>query len=80
MREATIEYPTRETVAEFLDSVRARTPSWTWRVPQLKLDRGLEAGRRWTVDRFGSTDVRLEEQIVKRWWIFDLERRRSERE
>ena len=79
VQEAAIEYPTHETVAEFLDSVRARTHSWTWRVPQLKLDRGLEVGKRWTVDRFGSTDVRLEEQIVKRWWIFDLERRRGGR-
>ena len=78
VQEAAIEYPAQETAAEFLDGVQARSPSWTWRVPQQELDRALEVGRRWTVDRFGSVDVRLEEQTRKRWWIFDLEPARSE--
>jgi SAM-dependent methyltransferase len=73
VEEATVEYPNHETVTEFLEVVQAQSPSWTWRVPQRQLAEALDVGRRWTVDRFGSTDVRLEEQIRKRWWIFDLE-------
>ena len=59
-------------MTDFLDAVRARTPSWTWRVSQGQLDAALEAGRRWTVERFGSTDIRLEERVRQRWWVFDL--------
>ena len=67
-----VEYETDETVADFLDAVQARSPSWTWRVPQQQLARAIEVGRRWTVDRFGSVDVRLEEQARMRWWTFDV--------
>lgn len=70
--EAWIDHPTHETVTGFLDAVRARTPSWTWRVSQEQLDAALDVGRRWTVERFGSTDIRLEERIRQRWWVFEV--------
>ena len=70
--EATIDHPTHETVAEFLDAVRARTPSWTWRVSQKQLDAALDVGTRWAVERTGSTDIRLEERIRQRWWVFGV--------
>jgi GH24 family phage-related lysozyme (muramidase) len=70
--EAWIDHPTHETVTGFLDAVRALTPSWTWRVSQEQLDAALDVGRRWTVERFGSTDIRLEERIRQRWWVFEV--------
>jgi ubiquinone/menaquinone biosynthesis C-methylase UbiE len=72
VEEATIDHPANATVAEFLDTVRDRTPSWTWRVSQEQLDAALDVGRRWTVKRFGSTEIRIEERIRERWWIFDI--------
>jgi hypothetical protein len=72
VEEATLDHPSRETVAEFLDTVSARTPLWTWRVPQEQLDAALDVGRRWTVERFGSTDIRIEERIWQRWWVFQI--------
>ena len=72
VEETTIDHPTRETVAKFLDAVRTRTPSWTWRVPQQQLDTAIDAGTRWAVERFGSTDIRLEERIRQRWWVFGV--------
>ena len=73
VREDTIEFETDETVAEFFDTVRARTPSWTWRVPQQQLDQAIDVGRRWSVERFGSVDVRPEEQTRTRWWTFHVD-------
>ena len=71
-RKRTIDHPTHETVTDFLDAVRARTPSWTWRVSQEQLDAALDVGRRLTIERFGSTDIRLEERIRQRWWVFGV--------
>ena len=73
VREDTIEFETDETVAEFFDTVLARTPSWTWRVPQQQLDQAIDVGRRWSVERFGSVDVRPEEQTRTRWWTFHVD-------
>jgi SAM-dependent methyltransferase len=72
VEDATIDHPSHDTVAEFLDAVSARTPSWTWRVSQEELDAALDVGRRWTQERFGSTDIRLEERIRQRWWVFEV--------
>ena len=72
VEETTIDHPTNETVTAFLDAVRARTPSWTWRVSQEQLDAALDVGTRWTVERFGSTDIRIEERVRQRWWVFEV--------
>jgi len=70
--EATIDHPAHETVAGFLDAVQGRTPSWTWRVPEERLNAALDVGRRWTVERYGTTDIRLEERVRQRWWVFEV--------
>jgi SAM-dependent methyltransferase len=71
-QETWIDHPTPETVTDFLYAVRARTPSWTWRVPQEQLDAALAVGTRWAIERSGSTDIRLEERIRQRWWVFEV--------
>ena len=77
VHEDTIAYRTDDTVAAFLDTVKARTPSWTWRVPQARLDQAIAVGRRWTVERYGSVDVRPEEQTKTRWWTFRVDATQS---
>jgi SAM-dependent methyltransferase len=61
-----------DTVAEALDHVRKRTPSWTWRVSDADLDRAIELGTAWTMDRFGTLDVRLQEEASVLWRIYDI--------
>jgi SAM-dependent methyltransferase len=61
-----------ETVAEALDAIRARTPSWTWRVADADLERAVELGSAWARDRYGSLDVRLNENATVRWRIYDV--------
>ena len=70
--EATIDHPAHETVAGFLGAVQGRAPSWTWRVPEETLNAALDVGRRWTVERYGTTDIRLEERVRQRWWVFEI--------
>jgi SAM-dependent methyltransferase len=61
-----------ESVADALDAIRARTPSWTWRVADADLDRAVELGTAWALDRHGSLDVRLNEDARVRWRIYDV--------
>jgi SAM-dependent methyltransferase len=61
-----------ETVADALDAIRARTPSWTWRVADADLDRAVELGTAWAMERHGTLDVRLNEDARVRWRIYDV--------
>jgi SAM-dependent methyltransferase len=61
-----------ETIADALANVRAKTPSWTWRVPDADLDRAVELGTAWALDRHGTLDVRLNEDATVRWRIYDV--------
>jgi SAM-dependent methyltransferase len=61
-----------ETVAEALDAIRAKSPSWTWRVPDAELDRAVELGAAWARARHGTLDVRLNEDASVRWRIYDV--------
>ena len=79
VQEDSIEYRTDETVAEFFDTVQARTPSWTWRVPQQRIDQAVAVGRRWTVERDGSVDV-CPRNGKTRWWTFRVDSMHSHRE
>ena len=63
-----------ETVADALAHIRAKTPSWTWRVPDADLDRAVELGTAWALDRHGTLDVRLNEDAFVRWRIYDVGR------
>jgi len=67
-----IAYPDLETVAEMLAEVEQRSPSWTWRVSDEGLRDAIEAGRRWTLERYDSLDVRLEETAYVHWRAYDL--------
>ena len=37
----------------------------------------LDVGKRWTEEAIGFTEIRLEERIWQRWWVFDLSRSTS---
>ncbi len=64
---STFTYPELETVADVLEETARRSPSWTWRVPDDQLQAAIEVGTRWTLDRYGTLDVRLEEESSVRW-------------
>lgn len=64
---STFTYPERETVSDVLEEMARRSPSWTWRVPDDQLQAAIEVGSRWTLDRYGTLDVRLEEESSVRW-------------
>jgi SAM-dependent methyltransferase len=61
-----------DTVAEAFDEIRRRSPSWTWRVSDAVLDQAIERGTAWTLDRYGTLDVRLQEESSVRWRIYDV--------
>ncbi len=67
-----IAYPDDETVAGMLAEVERRSPSWTWRVSDDDLRRAVEAARAWTLERYDSLDVRLEETAYARWRGYDV--------
>jgi SAM-dependent methyltransferase len=70
------ELPTHddETVADALADIRARTPSWTWRVADDDLERAIELGAAWALDRYGTLEVRLNEAPMVRWRLYDVDR------
>ena len=67
-----IAYPDDETVANMLAEVERRTPSWTWRASDDDLRRAVEAATAWTLERYDSLDVRLEETAFARWRAYDV--------
>jgi SAM-dependent methyltransferase len=67
-----ITYPETDTVADQLDEIERRSPAWTWRLSDDQLRAALEAGRRWTLDRYDTLDVRLVESVTVRWRAYDL--------
>lgn len=67
-----IPYPDEDTVAGMLEDVERRSPSWTWRVSDEGLRAAIEAGRRWTLERYDKLDVRLEETAYVRWRAYDV--------
>jgi SAM-dependent methyltransferase len=67
-----IPFPDEDTVATYLEEVARRSPSWTWRVPDDQLRDAIEVARRWTLDRFDTLDVRLNETGSVRWKAFDV--------
>jgi SAM-dependent methyltransferase len=61
-----------DTVAQAFDEIRRHSPSWTWRVSDQVLDRAIERGTAWTLERFGTLDVRLQDESSVRWRIYDV--------
>jgi hypothetical protein len=61
-----------DTVATAFGEIRRRSPSWTWRVSGAVLDRSIELGTAWTLDRYGTLDVRLQDESSVRWRIYDV--------
>lgn len=71
----TVEEMTRsdlDTVATAFDEIQRRSPSWTWRVPDATLERSIELGTAWTMERYGTLDVRLQDETSVRWRIYDV--------
>ena len=61
-----------DTAAEWVEAIQKRTASWTWRVSASDLDRAVELATAWTLDRFGTLDVRLVTESAVRWRIYDV--------
>jgi ubiquinone/menaquinone biosynthesis C-methylase UbiE len=61
-----------DTVATALDEIQRRSPSWTWRVSDATLERSIELGTAWTMERYGTLDVRLQEESSVRWRIYEV--------
>lgn len=61
-----------DTVAQAFDEISRRSPSWTWRVSDEVLEQAIERGTAWTIDRFGTLDVRLQEESSVLWRIYDV--------
>jgi ubiquinone/menaquinone biosynthesis C-methylase UbiE len=61
-----------DTVATALDEIQRRSPSWTWRVSDATLERSIELGIAWTMERYGTLDVRLQEESSVRWRIYEV--------
>jgi ubiquinone/menaquinone biosynthesis C-methylase UbiE len=61
-----------DTVASAFDEIQRRSPSWTWRVSDATLERSIELGTAWTMERYGTLDVRLQDESSVRWRIYDV--------
>jgi SAM-dependent methyltransferase len=62
----------RDTVAQAFDEIARRSPSWTWRVSDATLERSIELGTAWTLERYDTLDVRLQDESWVRWRIYDV--------
>jgi len=62
----------RDTVAQAFDEIAGRSPSWTWRVSDATIHRSIELGTAWTLDRYGTLDIRLQDEYRIRWRIYDI--------
>jgi ubiquinone/menaquinone biosynthesis C-methylase UbiE len=67
-------YRDTDTVADYLDEIERRSPSWTWRLPEDQLGAAIEAGRRWTLDRYNTLETGLDETVSVRWRAYDIGR------
>ena len=68
------EYRSTDTVADLLGEVERRSPSWTWRVPDDRIERAIEVARAWTLERYGSLDVNPDDREHLRWRAYDVGR------
>jgi SAM-dependent methyltransferase len=65
-------YPEDHTVGSMLEEVARRSPSWTWRVSDDQIERTIEVATRWTMDRYGTLDVSLEDETTVRWRTYEV--------
>jgi SAM-dependent methyltransferase len=63
-------YPGRDTWADVIEEMERRSPSWTWRVPDEAMERAVELGRRFVLDRHGSLDPLVSERFEVRWYRY----------
>ncbi len=65
-------YPETETVADILEQIERRSPSFTWSVSDAALSAAIEAARSWTLERYGRLDVPLQDRFEIRWHRYSL--------
>jgi SAM-dependent methyltransferase len=65
-------YPETETMADILDQMGRRSPSFTWTASDEALDAAIEVARSWTMERYGRLDVPLQERFEVRWYRYRL--------
>jgi SAM-dependent methyltransferase len=63
-------YPGRDSWAEVIDDMARRSPSWTWRVPDDRMDEAVRVGRVWLLDRYGSLDLPTAETFEIDWYRY----------
>lgn len=63
-------YAQTETMADVIDEMERRSPSFTWGVPDDALRDAIEIVRRWTLERYGRLDARLSDRSVVRWHTY----------
>jgi SAM-dependent methyltransferase len=61
-----------ETLAGFLEQARAKAFSWTWRVDDEDLARGLDAVEAWARDRYGDDLGSVASEVQMLWRAYDL--------
>ncbi|MGZ4148542.1 MAG: class I SAM-dependent methyltransferase [Actinomycetota bacterium] len=66
-------YEQTETMADVIDEMQRRSPSWTWDVPDDALRDAIEIVRRWTLERHGRLDARLAERNFVRWHTYRID-------
>jgi SAM-dependent methyltransferase len=67
-----VEGQANDTLARFFDDARHRSFSWTWRVDQASLARGLDAVEAWARERYGDDLTAVESQMQMAWRLYDL--------
>ena len=59
-------------LSTFFDNAEQRVYSWTWRVDDDDLHRGIAAARAWAADRYGDVDVPFEPLASHPWRVYRI--------
>ncbi|MEX2102272.1 MAG: class I SAM-dependent methyltransferase [Actinomycetota bacterium] len=64
--------PDHSSIERWFDEVRRRLYSWTWRVPDDRLQSAIEAVQPWAKERFGALDGPPEPEHRLAWRIYEF--------
>jgi ubiquinone/menaquinone biosynthesis C-methylase UbiE len=59
-------------LAEFFEEATGKVYSWTWKVPDDELRRGLDRVREWAAEKFGDLDAPFTHDVPMAWRAYDL--------
>jgi ubiquinone/menaquinone biosynthesis C-methylase UbiE len=63
-------YPATDTWSEVIDAMERRTASWTWRVPDDRMDEAVGVAREWVLEQYGALDAPTADTFEIDWYRY----------